>query len=112
MDKNKHIMSFQLFEKRFNPVKDEYYSITYPLTNEPAPVRIKKVYPNNTYLVSFDVEGSAVRGAPDATIRLSDIISPFKPITTPVGPNFITQNTNFQVRNTQNVNQVSNDMYL
>lgn len=108
----KHLMSFQLFEKQFNPIKDDYVMITYSLTGEPTPVRILKTYPNNTYLVSFDVEGSTAKGAPNATIRNSDIISPYKSIKSPVGSGFISANTNFQVRNTSNVNQVSNDMYL
>ncbi len=107
-----HVMSYQLYEKRFDPIKDDYVMITHNLTGEPAPVKILKVYPNNTYLVSFDVEGSVARGAPDATIKNSDIISPYKPIRSPVGSGFISANTNFQVRNTTNVNQVSNDMYL
>ena len=108
----KHLMSFQLFEKQFNPIKDDYVMITYSLTGEPTPVRILKTYPNNTYLVSFDVEGSTAKGAPNITIRNSDIISPYKSIKSPVGSGFISANTNFQVRNTSNVNQVSNDMYL
>jgi len=107
-----HIMSFQLFEKRFDPVAEEYVMINYHLTNEPVPVKILKRYPNNTYLVSFDVEGSIAKGAPNATIRNSDIISPYKSLRSPVGTGFISANTNFQVRNTSNVNQVSNDMYL
>jgi hypothetical protein len=107
-----HVMSFQIFEKQYSPIKDDYVMITYAITGEPVPVQIKKVYPNNTYLVSFNVEGSTAKGAPDATIRNSDIISPYKPIRSPVGTGFISQNTNFQVRNTTNVNQVSNDMYL
>ena len=107
-----HVMSFQIFEARFNPAKDDYVMITYTMTGEPVPVRIVKVFPNNTYLVSFNVEGSVAKGAPDATIRNSDIISPYKPIRSPVGSGFISSNTNFQVSNTSNVNQVSNDMYL
>lgn len=108
----KHLKNFQLFEKQYDPVKDDYVQITYHLTGEPVPVRIKEVYPNNTYLVSFDVEGSAVRGAPEMTIRNSDIVAPYKPIRNPVGSGFISSNMNMQVRNTTNVNQVSNDMYL
>jgi hypothetical protein len=111
-EKYNHVMSFQLFEKQFNPIKDDYVMITYSLTGEPVPVQIKKVFPNNTYLVSFNVDGSLAKGAPDATIRNSDIISPYKPIKSPVGSGFISSNMNFQVRNTSNVNQVSNDMYL
>ena len=111
-EKLNHLMSYQIFEKQFAPIKDDYVMITYALTGEPVPARIVKVYPNNTYLVSFDVEGSTARGAQEATIRNSDIISPYKPIRSPVGSGFISANTNFQVRNTQNVNQVSNDMYL
>lgn len=107
-----HVMSFKLFEKRFDPVADEYVMINYHLTNEPVPVKIIKRYPNNTYLVSFNVEGSVVKGAPEATIRNSDIISPYKPIRNPVGTGYVSANTNMQVRNTTNVNQVSNDMYL
>lgn len=108
----KHLMSFQIFEKRFDPIKDDYVTINNTLTGEPTPVRIVKVYPNNTYLVSFNVDGSTSKGAPDATIKNSDIISPYRPIRSPVGSGFISANTNFQVRNTSNVNQVSNDMYL
>lgn len=110
--KNKHIMTFKVFEKRFDPVADEYVMINYHLTNEPVPVKILKRYPNNTYLVSFNVEGSVTKGAPEATIRNSDIVSPYKPIRSPVGSGFVSANTNMQVRNTSNVNQVSNDMYL
>ena len=108
----KHVMNYKIFEKMMNPVKDDYVMITYNLTGEPVPVRILKVYPNNTYLVSFDVEGSTAKGAPNQTIRNSDIIAPYKPVKSPVGSGFISANTNFQVRNTTNVNQVSNDMYL
>lgn len=104
-----HLKSFQLYEKTYNPVKDDYVMITYHITNEPVPVRIMKVNPNNTYIVSFDVEGSPVKGAPQASIRNSDIISPYKPIKSPVGSGFISANTNMSVRN---INQVSNDMYL
>ena len=107
-----HLLSYQLFEKRFDPVKDDYVTITYDLTGDPVPVRILKVYPNNTYDVSFDVEGSVAKGAPNRNIRNSDIVSPYKPIRSPVGSGFVSSNTNFQVRNTTNVNQVSNDMYL
>jgi hypothetical protein len=108
----KHVKSYQIFEKQYNPIKDDMVMITYHLTGDPVPVKIVKVNRNNTYLVSFDIEGSLAKGAPDATIRNSDIISPYKPIQSPVGTGFISTNTNFQVRNTSNVNQVSNDMYL
>lgn len=107
-----HLLTFQLFEGKYNPVKDDYVLITYHVTNEPVPVRIKKVFRNNTYLVDFNVEGSPVFGAPEMTIRNSDIIGPHKPIKTPVGSGFVAANMNMQVRNTTNVNQVSNDMYL
>jgi hypothetical protein len=112
MDKLNHVMSFQIFEKRFDPVKDEYVTIIYPITGEPTPARILKVFPNNTYLVGFDIEGSVVRGAPEMTIRNSDIISSYRPIRTPVGSGFMSINTNSQISNTTNVNHVSNDMYL
>jgi hypothetical protein len=112
MKQLKHIMTFQIFEKQYSPIKDDYVMINYQLTGEPVPVKILKVYPNNNYLVSFKVEGSTAFGAPDTTIRNSDIISPYKPIKSPVGTGFISANTNMQVRNTTNVNQVSNDMYL
>lgn len=108
----KYIISFQVFENQFNPAKDDYVMITYHLTGEPVPVRILKVYPNNNYLVSFDVDGSTAKGAPNATIKNSDIISPYKPVRSPVGTGYVSSNTNMQVRNTSNVNQVSNDMYL
>lgn len=111
-NKLKHLLSYQVFEKRLDPMPDEYVMINYQLTGEPVPVRILKRFPNNTYLASFDVEGSVARGAPNVTIRNSDIISPYKPIRSPVGTGFVSANTNFQVRNTTNVNQVSNDMYL
>jgi hypothetical protein len=108
-----HVMSFQIFEKQYNPTKDDYVTIIYHLTGEPVPVKILKVYPNNTYYVSFDVDGSTAKGAPNATIRNSDIISPYKPIRSPVGTGFISTNTNMmQVGSTTNVNHVSNDMYL
>lgn len=109
MSKLKHVMSFQIFEKRYDPVADEYFMINHSITNEPAPVKIIKRYPNNTYLVSFDIEGSVFRGSPNMTIRNSDIISQYKPIRSPAGSGFISSNTN--MINTQ-VNQVSNDMYL
>jgi len=105
----KHLMNFQLFEKTYNPVKDDYVMITYWQTGEPVPVQIKRVYPNNTYLVSFNVEGSSVKGAPEMTIRNSDIVSPYKPLKSPVGTGFISANTNMSIRQ---VHQVSNDMYL
>ena len=108
----KHILDFKLFEKMYQPNVGEYFTILYHITNEPTPVRIEKVYHNDTYLVSFNVDGSSAKGAPNQVIRNSDIISPYKSIRTPVGPGYITNNTNFQVRNTSNVNQVSNDMYL
>ena len=114
MDKKlKYIMTFQIFEKRFSPAMGEYYTITYSLTGEPVPVKILKVFQNDTYFVSFDVEGSTARGAPNMTIKNSDIISPFKPIRSPLGSGFISTNTNtMQVGSTTNVNHVSNDMYL
>jgi len=105
----KHLKKFTLNEKSYNPIKDDFVIINYDITNEPVPAQIIKVYPNNTYLVSFNVEGSPVKGAPNATIRNSDIISPYKPIKSPVGTGFISANTNMSIRN---VNQVSNDMYL
>jgi len=105
-----HIKSFQLFEKQFNPIKDDYVMITYSLTGEPVPVKIKEVLRNNTgYIVSFDVDGSTVKGAPDVRISNSDIISPYKPIRSPVGTGFISTNTNMVNFNSR---QPSNDMYL
>lgn len=112
INKLNHVLSYQMFEKRFDPVKDEYVTVIYPITGEPVPARILKVYPNNTYLVGFDVDGSIVKGAPNMTIRNSDIISPYKNIRTPVGSGFMSINTNSQISNTTNVNHVSNDMYL
>lgn len=104
-----HVMSFQLFEKQFSPNRGDYVMITYALTGEPVPVKIEKVYPNNTYLVSFNVDGSTAKGAPNQTIKNSDIISPYKPIRSPVGTGYISANTNMSIRQ---VHQVSNDMYL
>ncbi len=106
-----HVKSFQLFEKAYDPGEGESVMITYWLTQEPVPVKIVKRYRNNTYLVSFDVEGSTARGAPETTIRNSDIISPAKEIRRVDGPGYISNNTN--LNNTiRNANQVSNDMYL
>lgn len=104
-----HVMSFQVFEKQFTPNRGDYVTIVYALTGEPVPVKIEKVYPNNTYLVSFNVEGSTAKGAPNQTIKNSDIVAPYKPIRSPVGTGYISANTNMSIRQ---VHQVSNDMYL
>lgn len=104
------ITKFKVFESsRFNPYVGEYYQINYWLTGDVVPVKIIKVNPNKTFLVSFDVEGSAVRGAPEIVIKKSDIVAPYKPIRNPVGTGFISTNTNMSIRQ---VHQVSNDMYL
>lgn len=108
-EKLNHVKTFHLFEKTYNPVKDDHVMITYWQTGEPVPVKILKTFRNNTYLVSFDVEGSPVKGAPEQTIRNSDIVSPYKPLKSPVGTGFISANTNMSIRQ---VHQVSNDMYL
>ena len=105
----KMITEFKLFEKQYDPVIGEYYQIKYFLTGDLVPVKIIKRNPNNTYLVSFDVEGSLAKGAPEASIRNSDIVSPYQPIRNPVGSGFVSANTNMM--NTQQ-KQVSNDMYL
>lgn len=107
-----HLVYYQVFEKTYNPAVGEYYMMTHPDTHEPVPCKIEKVFPNGTYNVSFNVEGSIAKGAPNCVIKNSDIISPYKPIRSPVGSGFVSANTNMQVRNTTNVNQVSNDMYL
>jgi hypothetical protein len=104
----KMITEFKLFEKQYDPMVGEYYQIKYFLTGDLVPVKIIKRNSNNTYLVSFDVEGSIAKGAPEASIKNSDIISPYQPIRNPVGSGFVSANTNM---NTQQ-KQVSNDMYL
>jgi len=106
----KHVKKFVLNEeKTYNPIKDDHVMITYWLTGEPVPVKVLKVFRNNTYLVDFNVEGSTAAGAPNATIKNSDIISPYKPLKSPVGTGYISANTNMSIRQ---VHQVSNDMYL
>jgi len=109
MNKNKMITSFALFEKQYDPMVGDYFQIKYWLTGDLVPVKITKRFPNNTYLVSFDVDGSQAKGAPEMTIRNSDIISPYKSARSPVGSGFVSTNANRA--NTQ-VDQVSNDMYL
>lgn len=106
----KHVKRFVLEEgKTYNPVKDDHVMITYWLTGEPVPVKILKVFRNNTYFVDFNVDGSTAIGAPNATIKNSDIISPYKPLKSPVGTGYISSNTNMSIRQ---VHQASNDMYL
>ena len=105
----KHIISFKMYEEnQYNPAPMECVQISYWLTGDIVPVKILKVNNNNTYLVSFNVDGSSAKGAPDAIIKSSDIIAPYKNIRTPVGSGFVSSNTNMQVKN--NVAQVSNDL--
>ena len=106
-----HLKNFQLFEKKFNPNVGDLVTITYFLTGEPVPVKIKEVLRgNNGYIVSFDVEApGSMRGAPDAKIYSSDIISPYKSIRSPVGSGFVSNNTNMGNFNSR---QPSNDIYL
>jgi len=112
-EKYNHVMSFQLFEKTFSPAKDDYVQVEHP--DSPGtfvPVKIIKTNRNGSYFVDYNVEGSLASGKGKGTIYNWQIVGPYKPIKSPVGSNFISTNTNFAVRNSRNVNQVSNDMYL
>ena len=106
----KHLMSFQVFEKQYSPNVGDLVNITYFLTGEPTPVKIKEICREGSgYIVSFDVPDGKFKGAPDLKISNSDILGPAKTTQSPVGTGYISANTNMSIRQ---VHQVSNDMYL
>jgi hypothetical protein len=73
-----------------------------------TPVKIKSIKTRGVYIASHDVELSDFRNAPDLMIKKSDIIGPYKGVSTPVGPGWVTTKPSINT----GVNQVSNDMYL
>lgn len=96
-------------------VGDEVY-INYKIPGggkdyEPTPVKIISIKGSGSqraYIVSHNLELSQFRNAPDQAIKRSDIIMPFKGVSTPVGPGWVSSKPSINT----GVNQVSNDMYL
>lgn len=109
MKKLNHVLTFQLFEKLYNPVKDDYVQIENPEAPGLIPVKILKVYNNDTYYVDYNVEGSVASGKGKGVIKNYQIVGPYKPLKSPVGTGYVSANTNMSIRQ---VHQVSNDMYL
>jgi hypothetical protein len=105
-----HVMSYQLFEKTYNPAEGDYVQIEHPDSpGSLVPVKILKVYRNGSYNVDYNVEGSLCNGKGTGNIKNFQIMGPYKPLKSPVGTGFISANTNMSIRQ---VHQVSNDMYL
>lgn len=110
-------MNQDMLDKSYqDPVVGDIVYINYQIpggNNDyvPTPVKIISIKGSGNqraYIASHNVELSEFKNAPDQLVKRSDIIGPYKGVSTPVGPGWVSSKPSINT----GVNQVSNDMYL